>query len=253
MRTVSVPTVRVAELPVSAGSSRRFVYRGTLVYTPGMATTTNSPRMVGYLRVSTDQQADSGLGIEAQRSAISAEAERRGWTVDFVTEIASGKRADNRELLIDTLDRLDRGDFDGIVVSRLDRLARSVLDFATIRSRAERRGWSVVALDVNVDTSTPSGSMMASVVAAFAEYERRIIGIRTSEALRRLREAGKPYGRPGISDTVRDRIIEAHRSGESLNAIARSLNADGVPTAQGGARWYPATVRKIVNRETVAA
>lgn len=212
-----------------------------------MATTPNTtPRAVGYCRVSTDEQHDSGLGLAAQRTTLVAEAERRGWHLQLVTEVGSGKSTEKRAELLAALDRLDRGDADVLVVSRLDRLARSVLDFATIRQRAERHGWSVVALDVAVDTSTPSGALMASVVSAMAEYERRLIAVRTAEALARLRAEGRTYCRDRADETVRGRIVSLFAAGESLNGIARVLNDDGVPTTRGGARWYPATVRRIV-------
>ncbi|MFM9087265.1 MAG: recombinase family protein [Cyanobium sp.] len=221
-----------------------------------MTSDQNSPRAIGYVRVSTHEQHDSGLGLAAQRAALTAEAERRGWSLEIVSEVGSGKSTQHRDELLAALDRLDRGDADVLVVSRLDRLARSVLDFATIRQRAERRGWSVVALDVAVDTSTPSGALMASVVSAMAEYERRLIAVRTAEALARLRAEGRTYCRERADESVRARIVAAHAAGESLNGIARALNDDNVPTTRGGARWYAATVRRIVvaaARDGVAA
>lgn len=91
---------------------------------------------------------------------------------------------------------LQRGDACTLVVSKLDRLSRSLVQFAELMERSRRKGWSLVALDLGVDTSTPAGEMMASVLASFAQYERRLIGQRTRDALAVKREQGVRLGRP---------------------------------------------------------
>jgi DNA invertase Pin-like site-specific DNA recombinase len=129
----------------------------------------------------------------------------------------------------------------------MDRLSRSLLDFASICQKAQKEGWALLALDSPADMSTPQGEAMASVLAVFAQLERRLIGERTSDALKAKAAAGVKLGRPRTlpAATVR-RIVRAHEAGSSYSAIARELNAEGVPTAHGGAKWYPTTVRKIV-------
>ena len=105
----------------------------------------------------------------------------------------------------------------------------------------------LVALDVAVDTTTPAGAAMAQVLAVFGELERKLIGQRTRDALAAKKAQGVKLGRPRLlPDDVRERIIAEHRAGQSLSAIARTLNDEGVPTAQGGARWYASTVRAVV-------
>lgn len=81
------------------------------------------------------------------------------------------------------LEAVEGGQADALCVAKLDRLSRSLLDFAGLMERSRKRGWSLVALDLGVDTSTPSGEMMASVLATFAQFERRLIGERTRAAL----------------------------------------------------------------------
>jgi DNA invertase Pin-like site-specific DNA recombinase len=203
---------------------------------------------VGYCRVSTQEQGDSGLGLEAQQAAIRAECERRGWTLHKeATDVASGKTTRKRPALAQALTLLDKGTAGVLVVAKLDRLARSVLDFATLMAQAQRRGWAVVALDANVDTTTPSGALMVNVLAAFAEYERRLIAQRTRSALAAKKAQGARLGRPvGLPEPVRQRIVRARAAGATLTAIADRLTADGVQTAQGGARWYPGTVRGVL-------
>lgn len=206
-------------------------------------------QVVGYVRVSTAEQADSGAGLDAQRSAIDAEVKRRGWQLVEVFEDAngvSGKSMSNRPGLQAALKEIERGEADGLIVAKLDRLSRSLLDFAALMARSRERGWSLIALDLGVDTSTPAGEMMAHVLATFAQFERRLIGQRTKDALAVRKAQGVRLGRPpGLPEPVRRRIVRERQEGRSLRAIADALNAEGVPTAQGGAQWWPTTVRLV--------
>jgi DNA invertase Pin-like site-specific DNA recombinase len=204
-------------------------------------------RVIGYTRVSTDGQAESGAGLEAQEAAIRSECERRGWTLlRIASDTGSGKSMAKRDALADALADLDTGTADALVAAKLDRVARSVLDFAGLMARADRRNWSLVVLDVAVDTSTPSGELMATVVSAFAQYERRLIGARTKDALAARKAAGVVLGRPRTLDpAIRERIVAERTSGRSLRAIADDLTAEGVPTARGNAKWFASAVKQI--------
>jgi DNA invertase Pin-like site-specific DNA recombinase len=206
-------------------------------------------RVIGYTRVSTAEQADSGAGLEAQRAAITAEAERRSWELVQVFEDAgvSGKSLSGRHGLRAALEAIERGEAEALVVSKLDRLSRSLLDFAGLMERARKRGWSLVALDLGVDTSTPSGEMMASVLATFAQFERRLIGQRTKDALAVKREQGVQLERPReISGAAVERICELHRGGYRIAEIARILNREGISTPRSG-RWHPPGVRRVLS------
>jgi len=200
--------------------------------------------------VSTEEQADSRAGIEAQRSAILGEAKRRGWTILSVVEDAGYSGKDMRRPGVqEALSVLADGGADALVVAKLDRLSRSMLDFAALMNAAQKQGWALVALDLGVDTSTPSGEMMANVLATFAQFERRLISQRTKEALAAKRAAGVRLGRPStLPRQVERRILRERRAGRTLAEIADRLNAAGVATAQGGRRWYPATVRAVLRR-----
>jgi DNA invertase Pin-like site-specific DNA recombinase len=113
--------------------------------------------------------------------------------------------------------------------------------------QARKRGWSLVALDLGVDTSTPSGEMMASVLATFAQFERRLIGQRTKDALAMKREQGVQLGRPReMSPEAVSRIQELDRLGYRLREIANVLNAEGVPTPRNG-RWHPPGVARVLS------
>ncbi|WP_370248695.1 recombinase family protein [Nocardioides sp.] len=207
-----------------------------------------SGKVIGYLRVSTDEQAVSGLGLGDQRSVIAAEAARRDWVdVEFLSDEGYSATNLSRPAIATALDMLGKGQASVLVVSKLDRLSRSLLDFATLMDRARREGWELVVLDLAIDTTVPSGQLMANVMAAFAEYERQLIGARTSAALQQLKAQGKRLGRPRtLPAEVTSRIVAARGEGQALAAIADGLNRDGVATARGGARWYPSTVRAVL-------
>lgn len=208
-----------------------------------------SDAVVAYVRVSTEEQADSRLGLEAQRAAIALECERRGWEIvqTFEDAGASGKSMAGRPALAEALLAVQSGRAGALVVAKLDRLSRSLLDFAALMERARREGWALVALDLGVDTSSPSGELMAHVMATFAQFERRLIGQRTKDALAVRRSQGVRLGRPRLlSQAVVDRIAAERAGGASLRTIAARLNGEGVPTAQGGAQWHASTVRAVL-------
>jgi DNA invertase Pin-like site-specific DNA recombinase len=214
-----------------------------------MHTDPQALRVVGYIRVSTDEQASSGAGLEAQRAAIVAEVERRGWQLAGIVEDAglSGKSMTGRPGLAAAIETVERGEAQALVVAKLDRLSRSLLDFAALMDRARRQKWSLVALDLAIDTTTPSGEMMANVMATFAQFERRLIGQRTRDALAQKKLDGVVLGRPRMMKAeVLERIQREREAGRSYAAIADALTEDGVPTAQAGRRWYASTIRKAV-------
>ncbi len=208
-----------------------------------------APRQaIAYTRVSTGRQAESGIGLDDQLAQVTAAVERRGWALagHLSDEGLSGKRADNRPALADALDQLASGTADVLVVAKLDRLARSTVDLGRLMLRADREGWDLVILDLDVDTSTPSGRLMLRVVGAVAEYESDLIADRARATHRQRRARGLRAGMaPLLPDTVRHRIADERASGRTMQAIADDLNADGTPTARGG-RWHPSTVRHVL-------
>lgn len=203
-------------------------------------------RAIGYCRVSTDEQGDSGLGLAAQKETIQREVQRRGW--DFETmygDIASGKSLRGRNDFSAALQILAAGEADVLVVAKLDRLSRSVSDFAAILHQSQAEGWALNVCDLGVDTTTPSGKMVAQIMMVLAEWEREMIGERTRAALKAAKAKGTSLGRkPNVTPETRRLIRVMRQAGESWAGIAAALEAEGIPTAQGG-RWHAATVRKI--------
>lgn len=215
-----------------------------------MGTTTTGTltrRAITYGRVSTGRQAESGLSLDRQRKDTAAHVDRKGW--DLVTHLTdegcSGRRADNRDGLSAALSMLAAGEADVLVVAKLDRLARSVIDFARIMQTADAQGWDIVLLDLDVDTSSAAGRLMVRIFAACAEFESDVIADRAREAHAERKARGQRHGVPVLSDDVRDRIAAERAQGRTLKAIADDLNAENVPTARGG-RWYPSTISHVV-------
>ena len=207
--------------------------------------------VVGYVRVSTEEQQESGAGLEAQRAQIRAEVARRSWRLTAIHEdAASGKSLAARTGLHLALRDVEGGAAEALVVAKLDRLSRSLLDFASLMERSRRKGWALVALDLGVDTTTPQGEMVANVMASFAQFERKLIGQRTREALAVKRQMGVRLGRPPVlDDRIRRRIRRERSRGRSLAAIMADLNRDAVPTAHGGSRWHVSTIQAVLQRE----
>jgi DNA invertase Pin-like site-specific DNA recombinase len=203
--------------------------------------------VAGYVRVSSEEQGASGLSLESQRNAIQEEADRRGWAILAVFEdVASGKSGARRDGYQAALTAVTKGEASVLVAVRIDRLSRSLRDLVDLMDRSIDEGWSLVTLDLRVDTTTPHGKAMARMAGVFAELERDLIAERTKAALAVKRAQGTKLGRPvSMAPKVRRRIKRLHSQGLGWTAIARRLNDDGVPTAQGGRCWYPSTVRAM--------
>jgi len=206
-------------------------------------------KVIGYVRVSTQEQGADGAGSDAQRRAIRDECARRGWQLVSIEEdVKSGKTLSNRPGLERVLAACRAGEVSGVIVAKLDRLSRSLPDFARLLEDAKDRGYNVVALDLGVDLSTPAGEFLANVMASAAQWERRIIGQRTKDALAELKAQGVTLGRPTVIDAkLAARIRLQRRRGWTLQAICDQLNANGVPTAHGGATWRPTSLRAVLS------
>jgi DNA invertase Pin-like site-specific DNA recombinase len=182
-----------------------------------------------------------------KRAAIKAEAERRGWVVTIIEDAAYSAKDMKRPGIQAVLGSLRSGAADALCVSRLDRLSRSMLDFAGLMATAQREGWSIVALDLGVDTTTPEGEMMAHVRATFAQYERRLISQRTREALAQRRAAGVRLGRERlVAPEVEARARALRAAGLTQRAVGAALAAEGHrwPSGRRGA-WHPSTLHRI--------
>jgi DNA invertase Pin-like site-specific DNA recombinase len=166
----------------------------------------------GYARVSTD-----GQTLAAQEAQL-----RTNGCDKVFSEKVSGASAANRPELIRVLAELQDGDV--LLVTRLDRLARSTRDLLNILDTIAKAGAGFRSLsDHWADTTNPHGKLMVVMLAGIAEFERSLILARTSDGRARAKAAGKRFGRkPKLNDAQRDQVRERRRNGETLAAIAAS-------------------------------
>jgi DNA invertase Pin-like site-specific DNA recombinase len=208
-------------------------------------------RAIAYIRVSTDEQAESGAGLAAQRAACAAWAERAGATCEtYADEGVSGASGiEARPALLAAIAELRSGDV--LLVSRRDRLARDPIVTAMVERLVVRAGARVVSCaGEGTDGDSPTDVLMRRIVDAFAEYERLVIGARTKAALASIRASGRktggrvPYGFELLGDgrtlapcaaeqVVVARVRELRTAGLSLRAVAGELARAGMLSREG--------------------
>lgn len=203
-------------------------------------------RALLYVRCSTDLQE-----LDRQKTELLAECERRGIIEYLVVEDkgVSGAVKD-RPGLSNALDLLRRGDFTLLMVTDLDRLARSTAHVLELAEAAQRQGWDFIALGGRVvfDTSTPQGKLLLTMLAGFGEFERDMIRSRIKSAFDHKRASGEEGY---IAPTTESRVEALFREQLSMRGIADRLNQDGVQTAKGGV-WHASTVRRVLVRRGLA-
>jgi site-specific DNA recombinase len=224
-------------------------------------------KAVGYVRVSTEEQASQGLSIPAQEEAIVAYARMRGLElVDVIVDagVSGGRPLGARPGGQKLLALLAEGKASHIIALRLDRLFRNASDCLQTVEIWSKRGYVLHLLDIagnSIDTNSSAGKFMLTILAAVAEMERNLIAERIRNVLSWKRKNGKVFGhapfgfaRDGddlipleAEQRALDLIIELRARGYSLRKIARTLEARGIPTKRGG-KWAPATVRKLLAR-----
>ncbi len=203
-------------------------------------------RVLGYIRCSTAEQADSGAGLAAQRATVELATTSRGWElVDLVVDAGSSGKDLGRPGIRRVLDAIAAGEVDGVVVAKLDRLSRSLADLLAIVEWLDAASAVLVAVDLAVDTTTPGGRLVLHVLGAISEWERGTIRDRTVDALAARRAEGRPISGPSVTDRpeLARRITAMRAEGMTLQGIADVLNAEGVPTLRGGAEWRPSSVQ----------
>jgi DNA invertase Pin-like site-specific DNA recombinase len=215
-----------------------------------------APRIIGYTRVSTEEQADSGLSLEAQERRIRGYCEAKGWTlVELVRDEATGTNL-RRPALLRALRTIAKRQAEGLVATKLDRVSRSSADTAILFEWMRDARATFVLLDIEgLDTSTPIGQAIASFMAIVAQLERDLTAQRTREALGALRRRGLPTGRPAVADhpALQKRIRREREQGATLQAIADGLNRDEIPTLRGAERWTTSSVQSASGYQRPAA
>lgn len=220
---------------------------------------------IGYIRVSTEQQAEEGVSLDAQKEKIVSWCKANDYELINVYMDAgiSGKNMDKRAGLQEALK--DTKKDMALVVYSLSRLARSTKDTLSIADSLNSRGADLVSLTERIDTTGAMGKMMFTLISAFNQLERDITSERTTMALRHKKAKGEiystvPFGYKEIEKrlVVVDKeakavaeVLKQRKEGKTLVEIATWLNSNGITGKKGG-KWYASTVRYLINRQEVA-
>ena len=191
-----------------------------------------------------DQGNDS---MRRQQQEIDAICSRKGLDLlKVVRDVESrGGSGLNRPGLLYALNQLKAHDASCLVVSSLERLTPSAANLGTLVAWLDRRGARLVVVDIDLDTGTPEGRLVAKALATVGGSERKTLMQRTRKGLEAARLAQRSSGQPAVSDSpaLKQRIADMRARGMTLQAIADTLNAEGIPTLRGGALWRPSSVQ----------
>jgi DNA invertase Pin-like site-specific DNA recombinase len=200
---------------------------------------------LGYASVPEGDQGNDSM--RRQEQEIDAICSRKGLDLlKLVRDVESRGGSDlNRPGLVYALKQLKAHDASCLVVSSLERLTPSAANLGTLVEWIDRRGARLVVVDIDLDTGTPEGRLVAKALATVGGSERKTLMQRTRKGLEAARLAQRSSGQPAVSDppALKQRIADMRAGGMTLQAIADTLNAEGVPTLRGGALWRPSSVQ----------
>ena len=206
-------------------------------------------KAVAVIRVSTQAQEASGLGLEAQIEAIKRFAAVQGLElVGSYSDTSSGRTAPaERPGMAQAMAELAAGQAGVLLAARADRLTRVTSDLYGLMDLSARQDWCIRTADGVVDTCSESGQLMAKVAGLFAEQERRLISARTSAALQAKKAQGHRLGaKVTTASSTRARIRELRLAGTTMQGVAAVLNEEGITTVTGKP-WTWNNVQRVCN------
>src|SRR5580693_3587661 len=223
-------------------------------------------KTVGYVRVSTDKQADQGVSLDAQAEKIRAMAVVHGAElVDIIVDGGESAKSLKRPGMAKLLAMVDAGKVQAVIVAKLDRLTRSVKDLCELLERFERRGVALISVAESLDTGSAAGRLVLNIMTAVSQWEREAIGERTRDALSHKRNLGERVGNiqfgyrlgadgkhvePDVAEQAAIGTIRKLRaSGRTLRQIAADLNQEGRRTRRGS-EWRLESVARVVKQAT---
>lgn len=228
-------------------------------------------KVVLYARVSTADQSDRGISLEAQQAKLETYARLYELEiVETIVDSAESAKSLARPGLGRALDLLRRNQADGMVVIKLDRLTRSIADWQVLIDKyfGEKTGKQLFSVADSIDTRTASGRLVLNMLLSVAQWEREMTGERTREALQYKIAHGERCGKlrfgfdladdgkrllPNKDEqTAIDLIETLRREGLSLRQIASQLTLNGILTKEGHATWSHTAVNRILQRRQVA-
>ena len=205
-------------------------------------------KVIGYVRVSTEEQSVSGVSLAAQESKVRAYCDLFGHTlVNVVIDAGQSAKTLNRPGLTEALSSLKNGYAEGILVTKLDRLTRSVKDLGALLDDYLQK-FALLSVQEQCDTSSASGRMVLNMLMSVAQWERETISERTSTALQFKKSQGVKLGPPAMeNEAIISRMRGLKEQGLTLTQIAEQLTEEGHQTQRGG-KWYAGTVQKVLKR-----
>jgi site-specific DNA recombinase len=228
-------------------------------------------KVIAYPRVSTDEQSEEGVSLQAQVARMRAYAELYGLEiVDVVEDAGYSAKTLDRPGLQAALARLKKGEVAGILIAKLDRLSRSVADWNHLISEyfGEKAGKQLFSVGDQIDTRTAAGRLVLNVLMSVAQWEREVISERTKEAFKYKKSRGEkiggavPYGfqlgapTPAAKKTLMPcepeqqalaLMRQLRTDGLTLQAVCDELSARGISRREGG-RWEPQYIHRLLKR-----
>jgi DNA invertase Pin-like site-specific DNA recombinase len=195
-------------------------------------------QVIGYVTVESDTESD---GADPGWLSIEATCEHSGWQLlEIVRDHEEGRGLD-RPGLDYALRRIANREAEGLVIADLHRVSASTADLAALMAWFNEAGAALISLDPPIDTSTPGGRAAANTLIALSRSERE----RTTDRSRNGPGADRTSRRPAVADRPElvERIAAMRARDMTLQAIADRLNAEGVPTLRGGAKWRPSSIQ----------
>jgi len=209
-------------------------------------------KVVGYIRVSTDEQASHGVSLAMQERRVMGYCIAKDWQlVEVVRDEGRSAKDLNRPGVQCLLEMVDQRVIEAIIIYKLDRLTRSVGDLNHLIGALQKRGVKLVSIEESLDPTTACGELMMNLLISVSQWERRVIGERTRAAMQHLKSQGRVIGRAGFDDTTTlARITEERAQGRSYQDIAQGLTRDGIPSGRGG-QWTAMTLRRMALRRVM--
>lgn len=206
-------------------------------------------RVIGYVRVSTEEQATNGVSLAAQEQKLRQYCELFGHQlIGICIDAGHSAKTLDRPGLQEALAKLKTKEAGGLLVLKLDRLTRSVRDLGELVEEYFQK-FALISIQEQCDTSSAAGRLVLNMLTSVAQWERETTSERTKAALQYKKSQGVQLGAPRLQDeAVIRRIVELRQAGRSLAQVAETLRAESFPTLKGG-KWEKATVSKILKRE----
>lgn len=234
----------------------------------------DSLRLIGYVRASTEEQVRHGLTIPAQRSRLAAYAKACGHSLVRLEEdpgVSGAVAPAAREGLSRALGSIRKGDADGLLILKLDRLSRRTRDVLDLVDACEREDWRLLSVSESLDTGTAGGRMVLTVLGAMAQMEREQVGERTRTGMAQILAEGRarsrfvPFGYRTASGATtaqagdrealvlhdgEQRILRTMHAlqsrGKGPRRIATALNVDAGANPRTGRPWTPGNVQSVL-------